>query len=250
MPQVEAKLPSGAIVKLRGLKGQEINTFANASAARRGRTSLQVLKSITIATIDPGPLYDGKVDWDSAPQCDRFTALYHARNATFGESYSFRHQCSDCRAPYEWEVDMSEVVVKPLPEESIANLLDKNRFKTELVDNDGNNVPVVFQLMTPKLEKRIEKVTRMAPKDRATAALAQRIISIGDMTDKGDIKRYLEDLDAGSIYDLTYDMDDVDGGIETTGEVDCPHCGHIEDVELFGRAAYWSPKKRRRSTKQ
>lgn len=252
MPQLEAKLPSGAVVLVRGLKGKEINTFANASAARRTRTSLQILKSVTVETIDPGPLYDAIVNWDAAPACDRFAALFFSRIATYGEDYTFKHQCNDvnCRRRFEWTVDLSGVDVDPLPSTSIENFLDKNRFNCFLMDNEGNDVPVVFQLMTPRLEKKVDQVAKMAPKERATASLAQRIIQIGDKTDKGDIKRYLENLDAGSIYALVEEMDEVDGGIETEAEVDCDHCGHIEDLEVFGRPEFWKPPKKKSSTRR
>lgn len=254
MPQLEAKLPSGAIVRVRGLKGKEINTFANATAARRTNTSLKILKSITVETVDTGPLYaeHGKVDWDNAPSCDRYVALYYARIATYGPEFTFKHQCksTECRKRFEWSVDLTGAEIKPLPDSSIENFLDKNRFKCFLMDNDGSDVEVEFQLVTPRLEKKVDQVTKMAPKERATAGLAQRIVRIGTMTDKGDIKRYLEDLDAGSIYALVEEMDEVDGGIETEAEIDCTHCGYIEDIEVFGQPEFWKPPKKKSSSKR
>lgn len=254
MPQLELKLPSGARGIIRGLKGEEINIFANKQQSRRGKTAIQILTNVWIETTDGGPLYpDGKIDWSKAPACDRFVALFKARVATYGKEYAFKYQCTshDCRKRFEWVIDLDEdMVIKDLPEKSVQNFLEKNRFTTSVVDPEGNDLKVVFQLLTPKIENKIDQVQGLAPKEKATASLAQRIVEIeGLEAGKGAIKTFLNDLDAGSMLDLVRDMDDVDGGIETAIEIECDHCGCIMAVELPLLEEFWTPSRRKLSTK-
>lgn len=251
MPQIEVTLPSGARGVIRGLKGEEINLFANRQTSRRGRTSMQILKNVWLETIDSGPAYSGeKVEWEKAPACDRFTALFKARVATYGASYVFKYQCEDCRKRFEWEIDLeTDLVTKPLPDASIETFLNGNRFTTTVVDPEGADRSVVFQLLTTALEAKIEQVQNLSPKEKATASLAQRIVSVSDLPEgKHEIKKFLNNLDAGAMLDLVEAMDSVDGGIETDIEIECPHCGYIMEVDLPLRQEFWSPSRRRRST--
>jgi hypothetical protein len=256
MPQLQLKLPSGARGTIRGLKGEEVNLFANRQSSKRGRTAQSILKNVWVETEDPGPLYGEGLDWDNAPQCDRFVALFYARIATYGSEYSFKYQCEDrtqCGRRFEWTLDLlDDMTIKDLPEESIAQFQDRNRFRTTITDNEGEARAIVFQLMTPKLEQKVEQVTTMAPKERTTAGLAQRIVSVAGIEEsgRGPIKAFLNDLDAGAILDLADAMDEVDGGVETMIDIECPHCGCLMEVDLPLREGFWSPSRRRRSTKR
>lgn len=252
MPQIDVTLPSGAKGSVRGLKGRELNLFANKAAARRGRTSLQILKNVWVKTDELGPLYNEQIDWDKSPQCDRFVALFYARIATYGTEYAFHHKCTnvpECGKKFEWVEDLSKRPIKPLPESSIDTYLNGNKFMTEAVDPEGSIRKVQFQLLVPKLEMKIDQVQGMAPKEKVTASLAQRIYGIeGLESGKGPIKRFLEDMDAGPLYDLLEAMDSVDGGIDTEIEVECPHCGEVEFLDLPLGDEFWSPPRRKRSS--
>lgn len=250
MPQIEVLLPSGAKGIVRGLKGRELNLFANRAAAKRGKTSEKILAGVWVETSDGGPLYGDKIDWSTAPQCDRFTALFFARIATFGAEYEFRHQCEACNKKFNWVEDLAKRPVKALPESSIERFKDGNKFTTSVVDPEGGVRKVVFQLLTPKLEGKIDQAQALSPTEKATASLAQRIVSVeGCDEGRGPAKRFLEDLDVGPLYDLMELMDEVDGGIETEIEIDCPHCGETEELELPLGRAFWDPERRKRSTK-
>ena len=249
MPQIDITLPSGAKGRIRGLKGKELNLFANRAAARRGKTGLQILNSVWLETTDPGPLYTDKVDWSKAPQCDRFTALFYARIATFGSEYEFRHQCGSCGKKFTWAEDLDKRPIKPLPDESADAFVAGNKFSAGVVAPEGDVRKVVFQMLTPKLEDKIEQAQNLAPAEKTTAALAQRIVSIeGVESGKGPVKVFLNELDAGSLFDLMEAMDDVDGGIDTNIEIYCVHCGEGEELELPLGRAFWTPERRKRST--
>src|SRR5690606_3519572 len=230
------------------LQGREGNLFVNKEAAQNSKTSMQILRNVWIETYDAGPLYKDKVDWDNAPHCDRFTALYFSRIATFGPEYVFGCRCSECGKKYEWAQDLSTVDVKALPPKSIETFLRDNRFHTTVQDPSGAWRKVVFQLLTPKIEKNIVTAQNLAPREKATVSIAQRLVSIEGLEDgKGPIKQYLEELDAGALFDLIETFDTVDGGIETTVTIECPHCGQEDDVELPLGASFWKKPKSKSS---
>lgn len=250
MPQIEITLPSGARGRIRGLKGEEINLFANKQVAKRNKTGLQILRNVWVETLDAGPLYDGKIDWENAPQCDRFTALFKARIATFGPEFAFPWKCGDCSKKYEWTLDLNDLDVRPLPSSSIENFKAGNRFTTSVQDENGEWRDVVFQLLTQRLEDKIEEAHALAPREKATAGLAQRIVEVkGLEVGKGPIKKFLAQLDAGSFFDLINAMDEVDGGINTLIDIECPHCGHMESVELpLDSGSFWTPQRKKKSS--
>jgi len=249
MPQIDITLPSGARGRLRGLKGREINLFANRENARRNKTALEILSNVWIETHDSGALYGDKIDWNVAPQCDRFVALFKARIATYGADYTFKHQCSGCGRRYEWTEDLDKREVKPLPPESVEAFKNGNRFRTSVIDAEGTVRAVTFQLLTPKLEEKINTAQNLAPREKATVSLAQRIVSIQGIEEgKAAAKRFIEDLDAGALFDLVDAMDEADGGIDTRITVECPHCGWEEELELPLEQEFWNPSRQRRST--
>ena len=251
MPQVTVTLPSGMRGTIRSLRGKEINLFANMSNAKANATTLKILANVWQETHEDGPCYDfaDGVEWNKVLQCDRFTALLYARVATWGEEYSFRLHCGSCRKRYDWALDLTELEMKPLPEDSVEQFRAGNRFETTVLDENRDVKRVVFQLLTPKLEAKIEQATNLSTSERVTAALAQRIVSVEGLdSGKGAIKAWLNELPMGAMYDLIEALDEHDGGIETEIEVECPHCGAMEDVDLpLDRREFWNPRKPKRS---
>jgi hypothetical protein len=251
MPQVTVTLPSGMRGTIRSLRGKEINLFANMSNAKANATTLKILTNVWQETHEDGACYEFAegVEWGKVLQCDRFTALLYARVATWGAEYSFRLHCGSCRKRYDWSLDLTELEMKPLPEASVETFKAGNKFATTVLDEAGESRRVAFQLLTPKLEAKIEQAANLSTAERVTAALAQRIVTVEGLDEgKGAIKAWLNDLPMGSMYDLIESLDEHDGGIETEIEVECPHCGAGEEIDLpLDRREFWSPRKLKRS---
>jgi hypothetical protein len=56
-------------------------------------------------------------------------------------------------------------------------------------------------------------------------------------------RRFLEELDVADAEHLRAAFDEVDCGVETTIEVECPECLGVQDVELpFGPSFFLAPK--------
>lgn len=253
--------PSGLTVQIRKLKGREANTLANKRLARKGEVFDTVLDAITENVESTGP-YPGmqgskSVAWDRVLVCDRFYTLVSARVATYGPEYIFPVQCQGnhgCDNRFEWELDLeNDVPVFDLPEESRAKIANgENRFDAEC---DGRHV--VFSLLDGRKERKMGRGVADIRHELVTRSIAARILSVEGIPGKGQVFRdavnmWLSDevdlLEQGKLLSA---MEAVDGGFETSLEIQCPACERIFDYDIpFEGAPFWMPRSKKRSSER
>jgi len=162
--------------------------------AKSGGQLDELLAACWQETADAGPytFEADRPDWSKVLLGDRFYALIRVRCATYGPDYGFSVICSDprCRARIDWEVDLRELPVRPLPEESRKLFLEGNRFPTLLPDANRH---VTFRLLVGEDERRLPNLRRQAADRILSASLGYRITSIEGVEPK-DKKKFLEDL--------------------------------------------------------
>jgi hypothetical protein len=227
--------PSGLSGEIRGLKGREGEILSDRVAARAGSTFDKILSGCWLETTDAGfyTFADGRPDWSQVLVGDRFYALLQIRALTFGNSYAFAVQCpaQTCRERFEWEIDLGELPVKELPESSKEALRAGNRLETAL----GDGRKVWFKLLRGADEVRASKGIKTSGYGALLAAVNVRILEVEGVADKGR-RAFLEELDLGELAALLDRFDEADGGVETSIEVECPHCFEVQEIDLpFGR---------------
>jgi len=128
-----------------------------------------------------------------------------------------------------------------LPEESKAKVASgDNRFELEF---DGRMF--VHKLMTGNDERRAGKILMKKRSELVTTSIAQRLISIDDLDRPNAIANFLEDMDLDVQLELLNQLEEVDGGIETEFEVECPRCENEFRAPVpFEGEAFWIPRKR------
>lgn len=232
--------PSGLEGEVRGLKVKEANILADNSAARRNTTFDQILKSVWLQTTSPGP-YAEPVNLQKVLQCDRFYIMLQSRIITFGAEYTFPVQCSHpgCRHKFEWTEDLNRLRMKSLPDKSKEVFLASNRFQTTL---DGKQVE--FKLITGEDEAKMAKFSGKARDKLVSVSLASRIVQV-EGVDSNDRMKWIENLDMGEVRELLEQLDEVDGGVETTIEVECPACLNMMELELPFERDFYMPRLRR-----
>lgn len=259
MPAIDIVCPSGLSGTVRGLEGEELDLFANKQEIARRRVSRQVLASCWVETSELGRAYEGRIDADKkldfnkVLMCDRFYALLMIRVATHGSKYDFRYQCSaeTCRKRFEWRIDiLDDLKVYELPEKSIAEFRGDNSFETEIGGEE-----ITFKLMTGADEDTAVKARDLAPDMLATTSVIQRVTRVKQadgevLTDGNDLRKWAKRLGFGNTMALVDEMDVVDGGTETDIEVQCQHCGRLEDISLPLEEDFWSPRRRGQSGKR
>jgi hypothetical protein len=238
--------PSGLAGEVRGLTGREGKLLGDRALARSGGTIDKMLQSCWLETTDPSvyELADGaNPDWSKVLVGDRFFALVQIRRASFGDDYAFSVQCqgAGCRERFEWELDLGELRVRALSEEARAAFKSWNRFETAL-PRGGRKV--WFRLLTGAEEARAAMLRRQGRENLLLEAVALRVVEIEGVADK-DRRRFLEDVELGDLAALLDAFEEVDGGVETSIEVECPSCGGVQDVDLPFERGFFFPRARK-----
>jgi len=238
--------PSGLSGRIRGMKAREERILADRKLARSGAQLEQILAACWEETVDAGPYDFGEqpLDWGKVLQGDRFFTLLRVRVLSYGPDYAFAVPCENrgCRARIEWELDLRELPVRTLSEESRAAFLANNRFETVLPDA---SCKVSFRLLTGTDERRMASLRRAAGERPITTLLGFRLETI-DGVEPRDKQRFIEDLSMSDVAFLLGEFDRVDCGVDTEIEVECAECFGVTRVELPFEKGFFLPEKRRK----
>ena len=237
--------PSELSGKIRGMKVREERILTDRKLACSGGQVDELLSACWKETLDPGPYEfgDKEIDWSRVLQGDRFYALLQIRALTYGPDYAFGVTCQNdsCRARIEWELDLNDLPVRPLSEESRAAFVDGNRFETVLPDSGKH---VWFRLLTGADERKLPKLRRSAGDRLLSAMLAFRVVEVEGIEQR-DKRRFLEDLSMRDADFLVDEFDRVDCGVDTAIEVECPECFSVQEVELPFERTFFMPGRER-----
>lgn len=236
--------PSGLTGIVRGLKVREERILADRKLAKANAQLDELLQACWVETHEPGPyeIGAGAPDWDKVLQGDRFYALLAIRIATYGPEYAFAVTCAEdrCRARFEWEVDLRQLPTRTLSDASRARFTAGNRFET-LLPAAGRRV--AFKLMTGADERKLPMLRRNADGQAMSAVLAYRCIDI-DGVGQHEKRRFIDDLSMSDADALVEAMNDVDCGVQTTLDVECPECLATQEIELPFSRGFFARKKK------
>lgn len=240
--------PSGMIGDVRALKVKEADALANQANAKHGTSLEGVLSGCWLQTVDSGIYsFAGQPDWTQVLVCDRFYTLMRIRAATYGEDYEFSIQkCGGCGERYDWELKLSDLPMKPLPEGSKDVFKNGgNRFTAALLDGRK----VTFHLQTGAGEIRAGAAARKQVTQKVTASLMARIDEIEGVKAQDRFKA-INELDLNEARDLIEQFDEVDGGVDTDVITHCMFCGAENTVALPLDRGFWIPKKKKRAAEE
>lgn len=238
--------PSGLTGAVRGLTVGEERILANKKLVRSGQFVQRLLDACWVETNNPGPYEptdSGHPDWREVLQGDRFVALIAIRAATYGSDYEFRVSCSACRERIEWRIDLhADLKVKPIRPE------DLERFRRgELFEAQAGGYMIKYSLPIGRDEERIGKLMQKAAADHTpiSTALRTRIVEVEGLS-TGQIQKFLGGLSLRDARRLQHEFEAHNCGVETSVQIDCPHCGEVQDVDVpFGRT-FWMPDEEER----
>jgi hypothetical protein len=259
--------PSGLTGRVRGLKIGDLNTFAEAAdsnAAKAAEIFDKILADCWVETVESGPVGSrffnertGKVDWSKALLTDQFYALIRIRMATksLGHMYAFKHKCLECGHAQSVEVDLSTLELAMMDDDTTSKLAaGDNKFPGQF--SDGTQFG--FKVFTCADARKVAKVARKNKDARVSVGLTYRIVSICDpsvgmdhghvITDQGQIREYLDNLDEGELDIITEQIDAIEGGVDSDIEFECEECYSDREARIpFGGAFWISAKKPKRS---
>lgn len=235
--------PSGFGGRIRSLKGSELNLLGDKKAIRAGDLFDNLLRACWLSVEDPGPYnFDvgGPVNWSKVLVADRFYTLLQIRSTTYPDDpYGFRVTCDDsaCGVSFTWDIDLDDLPVKPIPEESLEKLRSGEPFVTTILGKK-----IQFRLTTGDDERRGAKFLK-GMQQRILDVLNMRVLSVEGIEPSAK-RAWLSDLDLSFHRDMIAAFDKCDGGVETEITVECPECGNTFSIDLpFGRE-FFLPKRR------
>jgi len=242
MPEKSITCPSGLSGRVRGLKGREMNLLGNRKAAKTGELFDNLLNACWLQTDDAGPyeLNDrGNPNWLDVLVADRLYILIQIRQATYpNDPYSFKVTCPNraCEETFSWEIDFDDLPVKPVPEDSLVKFKAGAPVTAEI---DGKTIS--YRLTTGKDERKAAKFLR-GQEQRLLDLLSLRIVEIEGI-DTNRKRAWLEELELSKYRDMLDAFDEQDGGLETTIEIECTHCGNTFEVDLPFGAEFFLPRR-------
>jgi len=202
-----------------------------------------------ISTEDPGPYGFGvnePVPWPRICLADRFVALLNIRQLTYG-NFEWRVKCRNpaCelhKKGFVWEIDCTELEVKPMPAATIEKIKNKDfKFPVTIAGKE-----CVFELLTGSKEANRPELSADLPSHKKMLAqVASRLVTIDGRDvdpESDDVLDWVGNLDIPDLHKASKDMDAVDGGVEVRTIIECPECGTEWTADVpFDDPAFLTP---------
>jgi len=258
--------PSGFTGQARKLRGAELQAIADrleedSSIQDGGSTIAPLLSGVWLETTDPGPYTfmtaseNTTPDWLRMVKADVIGALFQVRVGSFrdGHLYTFSTQCPACKKRYECDIDLEKSILgtaTPMPEAAI----DALKTGTPLVAKLADGRAVKFRLTTMLDETEHAKIKKqlVRRKERANDSsniidqVAMMVVSVEGMNVLDPLRAWMwaRDLDLDDLFGLVDQIDAQSGGYDTMVDARCPHCKHLQEIDLPLGRSFLDPRKR------
>jgi len=169
---------------------------------------------------------------------DRFFLIFAIRRVTLGDDFPVRERCPECGVKTLFMVDLGEdLTVRSMPDPS-------RRLYDVVLPSSG--VLARFKVSTGMDEERLAKIRKHNKNmDALSQGILMRLELLGD---EKPTLRMVQDLGMRDRHYLREQFQSVEGGVDTTLELECPSCGNEWEKELdLGGTGFFFPGGRRRS---
>jgi hypothetical protein len=156
---------------------------------------------------------------------DRIFLLFAIRRVTLGHELAVREQCPNkqCNTKTLFTIDLRDLDIKKMPEPT-KRIYDVTT---------PSGKAVRFRVSTGQDEKRMARVMK---KERADAISLMMMMRIELIDGKAPDLKTLKTLGMGERQWLRSQFQEVEGGVDTALELECPKCGTEWNSELKATA--------------
>lgn len=166
---------------------------------------------------------------------DKNAIFIATRISAYGEDYSVKVKCPECGEESKVTVDLSKVTDKEYDFGGLTK--GDNKFSFQLPTSKKN---ITWKLLTHKDEslidseiKSLAKFNNGASAPEITTRLKFLIVSIDGETDKGKIKKFIdESLPARDSLALRKEVKDKTPDLDMTFDFECVKCGHTAKLSI------------------
>lgn len=169
---------------------------------------------------------------------DRVFLIFAIRRVTLGDELPVREKCPSCGVTSLFMVDLAEELQpKPMPD-------PYRRIYDVVLPSSGQEAR--FRVSTGEDETRLSKIAKRLGKGKGKGVpdgLSRAILMRLELL--GGEKPTLEMVKSLGMRDRQYlrsQFKEVEGGVDTTLELECPSCGHDWEKDLdLGTASFFFP---------
>lgn len=231
--------PSGLVIGMRQILVGDQRILSDRRLVKTGESIDALLSACGSSVVDPGIYrFTDRVRWPEVLQGDRLFALIRLRAITHGEAYEFRCGCPSCKTRFDYTFNLDALPIKRLPESSKEILRGDGVFSASVA-----GAKIRFKLINGADERRLQSLLRGTTTDKLSASLSMRIVDI-DGVEGRDKKAWLEEQGLGVLTSLLAAFEEVDCGVETEIEIECPSCGEAFEINLPFGGDFLMPKKK------
>lgn len=172
------------------------------------------------------------------PLGDRTFLVFAIRQVSLGDAFPFTGKCPECETEQMFTVKLSDLDIKRMPEPT----------KRVYDDTLPSGKMVRFKVLTGKHEEEIAKASRSGSGDQLSISMQVRVELLdGKPASLLDLKK----LGVKDRHYLRDRFEEVDGGVDTSMEMECPACGaefeHSLDV---GQVSFFFPSAMKKVSKK
>ena len=222
-------------VEVREITGHEEDLLGSKSVPHHKKIGLLVSRCITrIGDItDPGKI---AVLANELTVGDRVFLMFAIRRTSLGDEYPFRNTCPECGYKGLFNLDLSELEVK--------KMTDPRKRIFDSVLPSGKSVR--FRPLQGKDEETLAKAS--SSNDAMTLAILARLEMLDDAPPTLVAVKNLGLQDRNFLRSA---FDDIEGGVDTTLDMQCPSCMAEFEQELeVGQAGFFSPSSVQKGSKK
>ena len=212
-------------IDIKSMTAKEEDILLSAAYHKKGTVMSELIKScIGVPGVDPDELLVG----------DRNALMISVRITGYGSDYVNNVRCPECNRAQDFNFDLSNLGIKRLGAKPVHE--NKNMFEFIL---PVSNKKVLFKLTTIREDKENDKEDREIREKLgenysglATSTLYKSIISVENVTDKGKIRNFINNMPARDSKALRDYIVSIQPGIDTSIDFKCKYCNCSTPVRL------------------
>ncbi len=219
-------------LELKVMTAKEEDILTSKNLITKGMVLDKLLESLIVEkAINPNDMFN----------CDRNAAFVAIRRMAYGDPYKVKITCSRCNAESSVTIDLGKIDNKPFDFEKYPR--GKNEFEFQL---PISKKIVTFRLLTKKDEDAIDADLKAMQKinpdisNEVTTRLKTVILSVDGSSDKGSIRKFVDEMRAGDSLALRTFIRTHTPDIDMSFDFQCSSCGaeRREDIPL-GVEFFW-----------
>jgi hypothetical protein len=210
-------------VEIRAMTTKEEDILTSRALLKKGTVITELIKSCMVdKTVNVYDMLSG----------DRNALMVAIRITGYGPEYNAEIECPSCNVKSEQSFNLAELPIKQLEVEPVTT--GKNIFEFTL---PYTKKVVRFRFLTGRDEEEImvtqEKQKKIMSNDTlVTTNLLYSIVSVDGIEDRTKIASFVRNMPARDSLALRNFIKDSEPGIEMKSQMECPSCGHVDDVAM------------------